>query len=96
MQVRISWLEQFMNWYPRHTKLYRRRSKEDGAKSYLVAMQTEGAELRPFFLPIERMQNERDRYRAALDEIANTDKISIRWDPQVMKETAEKALEAKS
>lgn len=92
MQVRMSWLEHFLNWYPRNTRLYRRQSKADDAKSYLDAMKIEGEELRPFFAPIERMQNERDRYAAALGEIANTDTSGLRWDPQVMKETAQAAL----
>lgn len=48
MNVRMSWVEQFMNWYPRHTRLYRRRSKDD-PPYFTAGMQQEFDELKPFF-----------------------------------------------
>jgi len=51
MQVRMSWVEQFMNWYPRNTKLYRRRSKADPT-DLLTGMKAEFDELKRFFLPM--------------------------------------------
>lgn len=48
MQVKMSWIEHFMNWYPRHTKLYRRRSKKDPS-DLMTLMKQEFDELEPFF-----------------------------------------------
>ncbi len=48
IQAPMSWVEQFMNWYPRHTKLYRRRSKHDSPNA-VTQMSIEFDELKPFF-----------------------------------------------
>jgi hypothetical protein len=45
----MSWVEQFMNWYPRHTKLYRRKNRTDPVNT-IAAMKLEFDELKPFFL----------------------------------------------
>lgn len=45
----MSWVEQFMNWYPRNTRLYRRRSKND-PPYFTAGMQQEFEELKPFFM----------------------------------------------
>lgn len=49
LQVKMSWVEQFMNWYPSNTRLYRRRSKTDSA-SLIANMKSEFDELKPFFM----------------------------------------------
>ncbi len=49
MQVPMSWVEQFMNWYPRNTRLYRRKSKAD-PPHVLQRMSVEFEELKPFFV----------------------------------------------
>lgn len=52
-QVKLSWIEHFLNWYPRYTKLYRRRSKNDPSNySDMVKLQFE--ELKPFFMMMEK------------------------------------------
>ena len=48
IQAPMSWIEQFMNWYPRNTKLYRRRSKTES--DMLTNMKAEFDELKPFFM----------------------------------------------
>lgn len=52
LQVRISWVEHFLNWYPRHTKLYRRRSKND-PPYFPKGMQEAFDELKPFFVTMK-------------------------------------------
>lgn len=49
MNVSMSWVEQFMNWYPHNTKLYRRRSKNDPA-DYISGAKQHFDELKPFFM----------------------------------------------
>lgn len=63
-KVRLSWIEHFMNWYPRNTKLYRRRSKNDPT-NVIALMSAEFDELKPFFVRMQEAIRQ-----AALEEAA--------------------------
>jgi hypothetical protein len=53
IQVRKSWTEQFMDWYPRYSKLYRRRSNKE-AQDFSSLSKIQFEELLPFFQMMEK------------------------------------------
>jgi septal ring factor EnvC (AmiA/AmiB activator) len=67
-QVRLSWAEHFLNWFPRHTTLYFRRDKaeqEAERKGAIAVMKRHFAQVSPFFDAIDR---EHARLRAEVAE----------------------------
>lgn len=63
MQVRTSWAERFMNYFPYHTKLYSRRGK-NGYKETVMRKELFD-DLVPFFRPVEELERENERLREA-------------------------------
>ena len=79
--VKLSPMEQFINFMTHHTDLYIRGSKgKDWAESRALEKKL-ASDLKPFFerlraddlAEIEKLRAERDHYRAALERIASFD-----------------------